>query len=847
MKRISNWAIIALLAFSSCAKEFNYDPTEDIKENAEIIFGIIDPNQDWRTTNSGTVTVTANADLDDIVKVQILTESPFLNDYAKVLAEVDATAGQAVTIDYSAPREIETLIAACVDSKGHHFIKPFDINTKEVSFSSAVAMTRAFTRAEAGIDISHLTLGKDSTMRSLNANRTIYSYMATNTGDNYMVNTSTKNNLTLWDGSNWESEKLWQLSTNSTASGDWSVVDGTVVRNIAPMTSDEESVLKSIFNAFLLHKDKKGNRVDNLSKIRNSSSVKLFNSHLTSDGQPFTVIPVQMGSSDLSNCKLYYYYYNPQTVPNNISIEEYIKQLPKYKAIHCAYTKDAAGTGENDFFKMHEYLMPYYGDLVPTTITITPKAGIYRIRNVGKTSVNQNNYITHLGNNYFNSDKLAKAYSDTNENLANQLWQIFELEDGRCILYNIGSKQFLTSVGDYIESKNNWGTFYTDCLPFVKEHTFHITTNDDGTKRIKSDDFPSTFLGANSNNTNRIATNKTRNDGAFINWEFEEYTETNNIDILEELTLEADLTDHNAVSDCIPEGYRIGFMLQKANSPYKGNLVNFIAGKQNGCTFGNGKLNTIINNFPDHFISAKKTWHMKDDDTRIAMFNANNKTYLAFEDGSDTNFSDLIIEVTGRAGRMFDDVQEVEDLPYTMCFEDRPNVADYDMNDVVLRCKRVSETQLELSLIATGAQDQVYIEGIDGKLVDGTELNNKEVHELFGVSNDTFVNTQLSAEPASPVTAIYEVSDWTTIPQFLTKIYIRNISQGGNEINVPKTGEPPFALIVPGDFDYPIEQVSIINAYTTFRNWANNANNYGEWVNFFDNSKIYPNPCSNKQ
>ena len=86
MKRISNWAIIALLAFSSCAKEFNYDPTEDIKENAEIIFGIIDPNQDWRTTNSGTVTVTANADLDDIVKVQILTESPFFNPDATILA-----------------------------------------------------------------------------------------------------------------------------------------------------------------------------------------------------------------------------------------------------------------------------------------------------------------------------------------------------------------------------------------------------------------------------------------------------------------------------------------------------------------------------------------------------------------------------------------------------------------------------------------------------------------------------------------------------------------------------------------------------------------------------------------
>ena len=39
----------------------------------------------------------------------------------------------------------------------------------------------------------------------------------------------------------------------------------------------------------------------------------------------------------------------------------------------------------------------------------------------------------------------------------------------------------------------------------------------------------------------------------------------------------------------------------------------------------------------------------------------------------------------------------------------------------------------------------------------------------------------------------------------------------------------------------------IISAYTTFRQWANNANNYGEWVNFYDESKIYPNPLSNRE
>ena len=98
MKRITNLAILALLGLSSCTQEFTYDPTQEIQENAENIFGLIDPNQDWRTSTSGTVTVTANADLSDIAKVQILKESPFFNDQAKILAEAEVTAGQTVTL-----------------------------------------------------------------------------------------------------------------------------------------------------------------------------------------------------------------------------------------------------------------------------------------------------------------------------------------------------------------------------------------------------------------------------------------------------------------------------------------------------------------------------------------------------------------------------------------------------------------------------------------------------------------------------------------------------------------------------------------------------------------------------
>ena len=206
----------------------------------------------------------------------------------------------------------------------------------------------------------------------------------------------------------------------------------------------------------------------------------------------------------------------------------------------------------------------------------------------------------------------------------------------------------------------------------------------------------------------------------------------------------------------------------------------------------------------------------------------------------------MIIEVVGNSGEMFDDVQEVEGLPYTMCFEDRPNIADYDMNDVVLRCIRLSPTQLELSLLATGANDEVYIEGISGKHISGTDLNNKEVHELFGVSTKTFVNTEPSASVHSYVTAVYEVSEFATIPQFLTNIYIRNMSRAGDEIRVPEKGEPPFALIIPGDFDYPAERISIVNAYSGFRNWTNNAYNYDGWLDSYDDTKLYINPFNRK-
>ena len=851
MKRITNFAILALLGLSSCTQEFTYDPTQEIKENAENIFGLIDPNQDWRTTTSGTVTVTANANLDDIAKVQILTESPFLNPNAKILAEADATLGQTVTLPYDAPRGTETLIAACVDSKGHHYITPFKLTDEQVSFQTAVSATRSATRAEGDIDVSGVTLDASSAQKSLNALRNIYADLAKQTQDPYMVEQAQKQNNYLWEGTNWSSEMLWQLSDNSTIGGDWKIVNGTVLKKADPITTAENEKLTAIFNAIL---PKYSNlaylkQYDNMEAIRNSAAVRFFKGHLTSTGEPITIIPVQMSSKDLYKCDLYYYYYNPNNVPSGISEEDYIKQLPKFKAIHCDYTKNASGVEELEFFKVHEYLLPYYGDGTMLTSGKCPTDGIvYRIRN-GYQKNKKSYYITYRGADYFNSDKMDVLYDDNNANLANQLWQIFTTEDGKKILYNIGSQKFLTGVGQYINTNSNgWGTFFAESKSVAKELAFEMDDMGNGAHRLWYNRSKSQLLGANSANNNpRVATNKTTNDGTLVDWYFDEYEGSQSINKLEFLTVDGNPNNNVAVSASIPKGYRVGFMLRKINVPSEGKTLQaYINTNNNGCVYGNGELNTVINKFPGHWQESVGVYSMKVNDTRIAMFNANNKTYLAFEDGNDCNYSDMIIEVVGNSGEMFDDVQEVEGLPYTMCFEDRPNIADYDMNDVVLRCVRTSPTTLQLTIVATGAQDEVYLNGIEGTCINGTDFNNNEVHSLLKVPAGTYVNTEPSASVLPCVSAEYEVGTSTTIPEFMSKIYIVNHSQNSKEIRVPEKGEPPFALIVPGDFDYPAERVSIINAYSAFRTWANNANDYGKWLDSYDTSKLYINPFNRK-
>jgi hypothetical protein len=625
-------------------KDPNEVTQEDIQANVASIFGTIDPNQDWNLINSGSVTITADANLDNIVKVQILTEAPFYNDDARVIAETAASNGETVTLDYQAPNGAETLVAACVSDRGVYYIQVFTPGDKQVNFSAgSKARTRNVTYDLP--DPNSLKLEQKNSMKSFNALRAENQYKSWNTES----------------GALWINERLWKPTENSNTGSSWKVTNnGCIVKEIEGFTTEEEANIKEIVEK-VLRKDGNNGYRNNMPTIRNSPYFTMFNNHLTSDGvTAITLIPIQMNSTEAWGNQVYYYYFNPNDVVGDTAT--FIKSLPKYKAIHCNDYQKAAGIknvkNANDvkkFFRGQEYLLAYYGDGVPT--------------------------------------------------------------DGK-------------------------------------------------------------------------------------------------------------LADPELV---FPKGYKIGFMNRKN---INGNSDNYTA-NNNGCVYGYGKLNVEINNFDEgHFGTVLPTskynnqsnrkYCMEEDDPRIVFFRANDKTYLAFEDGADTNFTDMVIEVTGGT-EIIDEEMDVYKLAYTMCFEDSP-IADYDMNDVILKFEREDDTHVKVSLMACGAYDELYLRGLNGQ-----KLNERtEIHAIFGVDNpQTFINTG-GGETKEPVSELFEIPANSRMSEFMENIYIYD-KTNDYDVTLAGKGDDPHAIVIPSDFEYPKERINIHTAYPLFNNWAANATSDRYW------------------
>ena len=300
---MKNWFLIAILtavAFTSCNRlDLEANRADITKENAEKVLGItIDPNQDWNSSITGTITVVADANLYDIAKVQILTESPFMNPDSRVVAEANVQKGETVTLDYDAPNVYNRLIAACVDSKGHYYIQGFNIGQEKVSFKSG-ATTRAASarRASSDIDLSTIDLKFNNSFLSYNALRAL----------------SDDNKYSNWKGKNWEKDRLWWVA--GSVSNGWTLSNSTIYRDATPFSDEDTITLNNIFDASLGRYDN-NNPKNNLQLINETSVVKLYGNHLQSNGKaPLTLCPVQLASTEAYWCDIYYYYYRTEDIP----------------------------------------------------------------------------------------------------------------------------------------------------------------------------------------------------------------------------------------------------------------------------------------------------------------------------------------------------------------------------------------------------------------------------------------------------------------------------------------------------------------------------------------------------
>jgi hypothetical protein len=265
-----------------------------------------------------------------------------------------------------------------------------------------------------------------------------------------------------------------------------------------------------------------------------------------------------------------------------------------------------------------------------------------------------------------------------------------------------------------------------------------------------------------------------------------------------------------------PQGYKVGFMV-RAKTEFKENGKP----RKQGELYGDGRLNVNINGYSEcNFKGSFKDKKLPLNSPRVAWLVLNGKVMMCWESGTDRDFNDIIIEVEGGIEPV-SIIPELDNNYYTFCFEDR-EIGDYDLNDVVIKGRRIDETHVEYSIIACGAQDKLEVRNIGN-------LSGVEIHSLFGY--DGFINTTEDEQNFEPQTVVIEVDKNFSFLNTLTQPFLYDKSTN-KYIYLSKVGEDPHGIMIPYDFKYPLERVCIKDAYEQFNSWGQNSITSNEWYKF---------------
>ena len=268
-----------------------------------------------------------------------------------------------------------------------------------------------------------------------------------------------------------------------------------------------------------------------------------------------------------------------------------------------------------------------------------------------------------------------------------------------------------------------------------------------------------------------------------------------------------------------PAGYKIGFMV-RAKTDSEGS-------KKQGELYFDGRLNTKINAWPN-FSSSK----LGATDPRATWFKLNNRLLQLWESGTDEDFNDIILEIEGGVEDV-DIIPEFEYNTYTFCFEDTQK-GDYDLNDIVIKAKRINETTVEYSIVACGAYDELNVRNINADVIQ----DNVEIHSLFGKAPKQTINTDNNAEKLSPITVRKTVSKSFSFLDAENQPYIYDVTTKLT-VKLATKGQDPHGIMIPFEFKYPTERTCIKDAYTEFNKWGQNPVNSTNWYTKPVDGKVY--------
>lgn len=206
---------------------------------------------------------------------------------------------------------------------------------------------------------------------------------------------------------------------------------------------------------------------------------------------------------------------------------------------------------------------------------------------------------------------------------------------------------------------------------------------------------------------------------------------------------------------------------------------------------------------------------------------------LGFEDNiwGDKDMNDIVFFVAGEFEEDYTPEQEFPVVPPTinsqewiLACEDLGNTDDFDFNDIVFSVKHAagSNTAFVTPLAAGGTMPATIC-------YNGQPIG-QEIHEWFGTSTSTMVNTTNRKKHVAKTVEI-TVNDNFTMTSDMGGFTIE-VNNGTTVVAAPSAGAAPQMILVSNpNWSWPYERTSIVDAYEGFQEWAADASKNQDWYN----------------